>query len=884
MLCEKKESLIRKGLLRNQQSRFFMNNARRLVDLITDSNQTVESVMETADSWISEYDPEWYQLSAQLPAMQKQDHFLYERFVYWWFRDVRPLAQMFKKHVRWTFFGKTGTIDCLCQYVDGSIEAFVIERKNFDDFSARSRNHPMESNLDAIGALYFLATNGCEKADVTLIFLEGRLDAPSFSVEDGKPQSKANVMRYRYPTFRNANGTLNPDKLKQGFQEALTAQEKDTEQPYCAECALYDLCKVKPFSEEYLQSTLVEAQSASSKYSLPDFTPLQRQAVELTEGPVSLSCGPGSGKTAVLVGRTLRLLQKGVSPTSIVLVTFTNKAAGELKERITAYLPEGGQLPIISTLNALGYDILLRNEESLGFTPKVATDAETMQIAMQVLSDLPPIRGLSYERISGRGGVIARFVEMCEQYHLDADRFEDDPQHADLDMKAFCEAYDKFTDATRDYITFDDQIKMCLALFESHPAILHRYQRQFEYIMVDEYQDVSKDSAQFVYALAAKNRNLCVVGDDDQSIYAFNGGSNRYLLAFAREWGAKQIVIDENFRSTQEILSMASSVIEASTEERIEKKLKATHQGEQPAFQENCTIANLNETIRKLQNKGVKLNEIAIIATRNEPLESLHQELAVPTQIAKVYSCSDPIYGILRDIYGMYYHGLSARLLYHMAATIAPEQAYELPVKSGENFLDAMNIYCGGIHDKDHVLALDGSEDPLITCVQILYKSFMILDAGTTSISAIRRVLGIMGLGSHIVLQELSDVIDKNPALQENIELEKYLSSVLLFAQTSRMETKEADAVQLVTAHDSKGLEWRAIIIWQVEAFRVYSRSRTYKESDYTLFSEYRRLLYVAMTRAKEYLYLMQTAPASGLNFISELRNLADKEEREEKT
>lgn len=76
---------------------------------------------------------------------------------------MRPLAQMFKKHVRWTFFGKTGTIDCLCQYVDGSIEAFVIERKNFDDFSARSRNHPMESNLDAIGALYFLATNGCRE-------------------------------------------------------------------------------------------------------------------------------------------------------------------------------------------------------------------------------------------------------------------------------------------------------------------------------------------------------------------------------------------------------------------------------------------------------------------------------------------------------------------------------------------------------------------------------------------------------------------------------------------------------------------------------------------------------------------------------------------------
>ena len=272
MLCEKKESLIRKGLLRNQQPRVFMSNVHKLIDLLVNSKTTTENIMKSVDKWIADYDPAWYQLEAQLPAMQEQDRFLYERFVNWWMRDVRPLAKSFKRYVRWEAFGRKGTIDCMCQYTDGRVEAFLIRRKNFEQVSARSRKNPMEFDMDAIGALYFLATNGCEKADVTLIFLEGRLDAPSFSVEDGKPQSKANVMRYRYPTFRNANGTLNPDKLKQGFQEALTAQEKDTEQPYCAECALYDLCKVKPFSEEYLQSTLVEAQSASSKYSLPDFT------------------------------------------------------------------------------------------------------------------------------------------------------------------------------------------------------------------------------------------------------------------------------------------------------------------------------------------------------------------------------------------------------------------------------------------------------------------------------------------------------------------------------------------------------------------------------------------------------------------------------------
>ena len=161
-------------------------------------------------------------------------------------------------------------------------------------------------------------------------------------------------------------------------------------------------------------------------------------------------------------------------------------------------------------------------------------------------------------------------------------------------------------------------------------------------------------------------------------------------------------------------------------------------------------------------------------------------------------------------------------------------------------------------------------------------KYVMALDAGTTSISAIRRILGLMGLESHIILQDISEAVEKKAALQENAEMEKYLSSVLMFAQTSRMETKEADAVQLVTAHDSKGLEWRAAIIWEVESFRVHSRSRTYKESDYTLFSEYRRLLYVAMTRAKEYLYFMQTKPATGLNFIGELRSLTSQEKDEE--
>lgn len=882
MLCEKKESLIRKGLLRNQQPRVFMSNVHKLIDLLVNSKTTTEEIMKSVDKWIADYDPAWYQLEAQLPAMQEQDRFLYERFVNWWMRDVRPLAKSFKRYVRWEAFGRKGTIDCMCQYTDGRVEAFLIRRKNFEQVSARSRKNPMEFDMDAIGALCFLAKNGCEKGDVTLVFLEGDARNPAFVVEDGQPKSNANVMRYRYLEFRNPDGSLSLEKLEKGYRVAEDALEKNAEPPYCAACSLYDMCKVKVFSEEYLQSTLTEKNAANSHYKLPTFTPIQKQAVAATEGPVILSCGPGSGKTAVLVGRTLHLLKNGVSPTAILLVTFTNKAAGELKERIASYLSDGGQLPIVSTLNALGYDILLRNAESLGFEPKVATDMEKMQIAMQVLSEMPPIRGLNYDRLSGRGGLIARFVEMCEQYHLDAERFENDPQRADIDLKAFAEAYERFSEATQNFITFDDQIQMCLKLFEDHPNILQRYQRQFEYIMVDEFQDVSGDCAKFVYLLAAKNRNLCVVGDDDQSIYAFNGGSNRYLLAFVREWGAKQIVIDENFRSTQEILSMADAVISKSTEERIAKKLTASRKGTHPIFQEGCTLLDLNSTIRQLQSKGLALNEIAIIARTNDALESLHQALEVPTQIAKAYSCADPIYGILRDIYSMYYHGLSAQLLYHMAVTIAPDQAFELPIDQGENFLTAMDRYCGGILDKNHVLELDGSEDPLITCVQVLYRSFWILDAGTTSISAIRRILGLMGLESHIILQDISEAVEKKAALQENAEMEKYLSSVLMFAQTSRMETKEADAVQLVTAHDSKGLEWRAVIIWEVESFRVHSRSRTYKESDYTLFSEYRRLLYVAMTRAKEYLYFMQTKPATGLNFIGELRSLTSQEKDEE--
>ena len=288
MLCEKKESLIRKGLLRNQQPRVFMSNARKLIDLLVNSKTTTENIMKSVDKWIADYDPAWYQLEAQLPAMQEQDRFLYERFVNWWMRDVRPLANSFKRYVRWEAFGRKGTIDCMCQYTDGRVEAFLIRRKNFEQVSARSRKNPMEFDMDAIGALCFLAKNGCEKGDVTLVFLEGDARNPAFVVEDGQPKSNANVMRYRYLEFRNPDGSLSLEKLEKGYRVAEDALEKNAEPPYCAACSLYDMCKVKVFSEEYLQSTLTEKNAANSHYKLPTFTPIQKQAVAAT----GCSCRP----------------------------------------------------------------------------------------------------------------------------------------------------------------------------------------------------------------------------------------------------------------------------------------------------------------------------------------------------------------------------------------------------------------------------------------------------------------------------------------------------------------------------------------------------------------------------------------------------------------
>lgn len=880
MICEKKEMLIKKGLLRNQQPRFFMKKiVWQLIDELTAlpaKNQ--EEIREVVDECLSQYRPEWYQLEAQLPAMQEQDRFLCGRFASWWMRDVRPLTSQCKRHVRWDAYGRNGIIDCMCQYRDGKIEAFLIRRKNFDSLSARSKKHPLEHDLDAICAMTFLCRNNCPQANVTIVFIEDNNDKEGkrdFIIEDGCPLASANVMRYRYSAFRDPDGNLNLEKLEEGYAEALSAQEKDSTPPYCGGCSLYELCKIKEFSSAYWESTLVDEKDASVAYRLPVFTPTQEKAIEEVQGPVILSCGPGSGKTAVLIGRTLHLMRKGVSPSSILLVTFTNKAAGEIRERISSYLNDGEQLPIISTLNALGYEILLHNTDSLGFVPKVATDMEKMQIAFNVLSQMPPIHGLNYSRVSGSGGLISRFVEMCGQYHLDPVRFEADYKDK-VDKAAFVAAYEQYCAASESFIAFDDQIKICLELFEKHPNILSRYQRQYEYIMVDEFQDVNDACAEFVYQLAGKNRNLCVVGDDDQSIYAFNGGSNKHLVSFERHWNAKKIVIDENFRSTTEILSMASAVIEKSTEERIAKRLKASRSGEKPILMCDCTLLDLNAVIRQLKEKGVANNEIAIIATTNDALDSLHQALDYPTQIAKAYSCTDPVYGILRDVYVMYYEGLSSQLLYHMIATIAPKRAAEIEVRPGEKFLDAVNELCKNIHDRAHVLELDDEGDPAIATVQFLYQSFLILDAGTTSISAIRRILGLLNIENHIVLQEMSEAVAKDRSLSENKEMRRYLSSMLMFAQTSRMETKSANAIQLVTAHDSKGLEWRAVIIWGVEAFRVGGLKRMYTETDYIRYSETRRLLYVAMTRAKEYLYMMQTKPATGLNFVDELNRLVE--------
>ena len=340
----------------------------------------------------------------------------------------------------------------------------------------------------------------------------------------------------------------------------------------------------------------------------------QYEAVMHSEGPLLVLAGAGSGKTRVITFRIARLLQEGVSPEEILGVTFTNKAAKEMRERLTHLVGKVARQVTLSTFHSLGLSILKEEAKAVGLRKGFCIYDTSDQLG--VVRELMKFHKVADRRLDP--GKILDIILKTKRLRLKAVEFD----WADEYEFAASELYPKYMEQMRAFnaVDFDDLMIRSMDALRV-PEVAERWSRRYRYIMVDEYQDTSTDQLDLLKVLAGHN-NICVVGDDDQSIYGWRGAASENILKFEREFpGALEVILDQNYRSTNSILNVANDVITNNSKRKSKELWSESGDG---AAVDIVTCSGSDdeaefvcEKIRELRSTGAKLSDVAILYRSN---------------------------------------------------------------------------------------------------------------------------------------------------------------------------------------------------------------------------------------------------------------------------
>ena len=639
--------------------------------------------------------------------------------------------------------------------------------------------------------------------------------------------------------------------------------------------------------------------------------PMQREAVFTTEGPLLILAGAGSGKTTVLVNRIANIVKYGCAygarefsvslteeeirmleeyrdgtqeytdeiadllavrpakPWQILAITFTNKAAGELKERLEAMLGPDGQDIWASTFHSTCARILRRDGESIGYTSHFTIyDTDDSKRVMKECQRLLNIddKMLSHKTLLHEISHAKDSLISPEDYLNDAGD--------DVRLRKIGEAYRLYEKLLRDAdaMDFDDMIVNTVKLLEENEEVRTRYQNRFRYVMVDEYQDTNHAQYRLTSLLAGGSGNLCVVGDDDQSIYRFRGATIENILSFEEQYHkAKVIRLEQNYRSTQNILDAANAVISHNTERKGKNLWTANGPGEKivvdNAFDEQEESTFIADTIMDSVKGGRKWSDHAVLYRMNaqsNAIERTFVRMGVPYRVigghrfyerkeirdalAYLSVISNPADNIrLRRIINEPKRGIGATTINHAAQiaaglglslyeVISHADEYEQLVRAAPRLRAFTQIIDG--------LAEAAEELPL----NELFEKAM-RDTGYLDSLALDRETYQDRLEN---IQELSSNLLRYSEDNEEGDLNGFLEEVALMTDIDNYN-EEADTVVLMTLHSAKGLEFPVVFIPGMERGIFPGIQSLYSASE---MEEERRLAYVGNTRAKERLYL----------------------------
>ena len=604
--------------------------------------------------------------------------------------------------------------------------------------------------------------------------------------------------------------------------------------------------------------------------NLLTLNPQQRIAVENTEGPLLVLAGAGSGKTRVLTYRVAHLMEKGVPAWKILAITFTNKAAKEMAERVQALTGEAGSEAWISTFHACCARILRRDIEKLGYKRQFAIydEDDRMSVIKAVLKEL----NLGDKEYPPKA--VKAAISDAKNRMLSPDEWLRDAGD-DFRNRKYYEAYRLYERTLKgnNALDFDDLLVKTLELLAEQPPVLEYYQNRFDYILVDEYQDTNRAQYELVRLLTGKKRNLCVVGDDDQSIYGWRGADIRNILDFEKDFpDAKVVKLEQNYRSTGNILDAANQVI-AHNQGRKEKALwTQAGEGEKialyHALDERDEAAFIAAMTRKLIAHGARAGDVAVLYRTNAQSRVLEEAFVRG--------------GIPYHVYGgqKFYERREVKdLIAYMRALVNPDDDVSLrriinePKRGiGETTVEALQSYASSVEMSLMSAVLDVENAPLaarpkkligefaelmIDLTEALYEKtasefleFMIDKTGY--VRALEAVKSDENAARIENIRELQGAVTEFERLNPEGGLADFLENVALVADTDSLN-EGGGSVTLMTLHSAKGLEFDNVFLPGMEE-NIFPLARASYDDE--LMEEERRLAYVGITRAKKRLFL----------------------------
>ena len=586
----------------------------------------------------------------------------------------------------------------------------------------------------------------------------------------------------------------------------------------------------------------------------------QKEAVLYNDGPLLIIAGAGAGKTKTLTTKIAYLIEENYAmPYNILAITFTNKAAKEMKDRLYTLIGSLAKEVQVSTFHSFGLKLLRENFQALGYERNfvIMDSDDSLTVVKKILKDM------NCDPKSYNPRAIRNKISSCKNEMMTPQVYE---RYAISEYeKVVYQVYEKYEEKLRknNSVDFDDLLLLPIKLFREHQDILERYQELYQYILIDEYQDTNEAQYILTKMISSKNRKITCVGDDSQSIYSFRGANYKNILNFEKDYkDAKTILLEENYRSTSNILDAANQVIRNNKQRKDKNLWTSRGAGEKikyyRAFNEKDEAQYIIRKTKELVNKGVEYKDIAVLYRTNAQSRVIEEEMLKENMPYRVigsfyfYSRKE-----IKDLIAY------LRLIHNSKDNISLLRVINTP-KRGIGLKTIENLT--EIADKKGISIYEAISSGKELEFKNIIEKLKLISEELTLTELIDKVLDASGtkadleseksLESEIRLENLEEFKSITKSFEEReglVSLEDFLLEISLISDVEEYKD-DPNRISLMTVHSVKGLEFDHVFVVGMEEGIFPHMNSLMENSD---LEEERRLCYVAITRAKDDLYLI---------------------------